>query len=85
MAASCDRPRRTGGTAVRDYPVAMTAHHEDEGPDALDLWVAEVGEDHIVALVEETRRGVADGTIPTFSDKESFLRHLTRTALDTSA
>ena len=65
--------------------VTMTAHHEDEGPDAFDLWVVEVGEDHIVALVEETRRGVADGRIPTFSDKESFLGHLTRTALDKSA
>jgi hypothetical protein len=43
-------------------------------PDDLDLWIAEVGEDY-----------VAEGTIPTFGDKESFLQHLTRTAIDKPA
>jgi hypothetical protein len=61
---------------------------QDEGtrrPDGLDDWIAEVGEDYIVNLVEETRRGVADGTIPAFSDKAAFLQHLKRTTLDQSA
>jgi hypothetical protein len=44
-----------------------------------------VGEDYIVSLVEETRRGVDGGTIPTFSDKESFLQRLTHTTLDKHA
>jgi hypothetical protein len=54
-------------------------------PDELDLWIAEVGEDYLADLVEETRHGVAEGTIPMFGDKESFLQHLTRTALDKPA
>jgi len=44
-----------------------------------------VGEDYVVDLVESTRQGVAQETIPSFGDKESFLRHLTRTALDKPA
>jgi hypothetical protein len=45
-------------------------------PDELDLWIAEVGEDYVAGLVESTRHGVAEGTIPMFGDKESFLQHL---------
>lgn len=61
-----------------DYPdrVMASQHEEPAAPDALDLWIAEVGEDYIVGLVEETRKGVADGTIPTFSDTGSFLQRL---------
>ena len=44
-----------------------------------------MGEDYIVDLVEQTRRGVAEGTIPTFSDRNAFLQHVTRTSLDKSA
>ena len=54
-------------------------------PDELDLWIAEVGEDYVADLVESTRQGVAQGTIPLFGDKESFLRHLTRPVLDKPA
>lgn len=54
-------------------------------PDELDLWIAEVGEDYVADLVESTRSGVAEGTIPTFGDKESFRQHLTRTAIDKPA
>lgn len=60
-------------------------HEETPRPDALDEWIAEVGEDYIVDLVEQTRRGVAEGTIPTFSDRNAFLQHVTRTSLDKSA
>ncbi len=66
----------------------MTVAFEREAatrPDELDLWIAEVGEDHVAGLVEATRQGVAEGTIPTFGDKESFLQHMTRTALDKPA
>lgn len=54
-------------------------------PDELDLWIAEVGGDYVAGLAEATRQGVAEGTIPTFGDKESFLRHLTRTTIDKPA
>lgn len=64
----------------------MASQHEAATrPDELDLWIAEVGEDHVAGLVEATGQGVADGTIPTFGDKESFLQHLTRTATDKPA
>lgn len=56
-----------------------SAHEEVAAVDALESWVVEVGEDYIAGLVEETRRGVADGTIPTFTDKDAFLGHLART------
>lgn len=64
--------------------VAPQREAEDR-PDELDLWIAEVGEDYVAGVVESTRHGVAEGTIPTFGDKESFLQHLTRTALDKPA
>lgn len=58
----------------------MGADHAEipasDAPDGLDRWIEEVGEDHIAAVVELTRKGVADGTIVAFSDKESFLQHL---------
>ncbi len=54
-------------------------------PDALYLWIAEVGENYVAGLVEATSHGVAEGTIPMFSDKESFSEHLTRIALDKPA
>lgn len=64
----------------------MTSRREAAArPDALDLWIAEVGEDYVADLVESTRQGVAEGAIPTFGDKESFLKHLKRSALDKPA
>jgi len=63
----------------------VATHREAAVPDALDVWIAAVGEDYIASLVEVTRQGVADGTIPAFSDKAPFHEHLTRTALDKPA
>ena len=54
----------------------QAASPASEAPDGLDRWIEDVGEDHIAVVVELTRRGVADGTIVAFSDKESFLQHL---------
>lgn len=50
------------------------------GPDDLDAWVTHVGEDYIRWVVESTWQGVADGTIPTFSDRDAFLEYLDRRA-----
>jgi hypothetical protein len=60
-------------------------HEETRRPDALDDWIADVGEDYVVDLVEQTAQGVADGTIPTFADKDALLQHLKRSALHKSA
>lgn len=50
------------------------------GPDDLDAWLAYVGEDYIAWVAESTWAGVAEGTIPAFSDREAFRQHLDRRA-----
>jgi hypothetical protein len=41
-----------------------------------DRWVAEKGGAEAVgAMIEDTKRRVADGTLPTFLDKEALLAH----------
>ncbi len=59
-------------------------HAEISAPDALDTWVADIGEGNVVAVVELTRKGIADGTILAFSDKESFLQHLTSRVVEST-
>lgn len=44
-----------------------------------------MGEDYVARQVEATTQDVADGAIPVFGDKESFLQHLTRSTLDKPA
>jgi hypothetical protein len=44
----------------------------------LDEWVASVGEEAVVAAVEEARRRIAVGSTPGFTDKEQFLEYLGR-------
>lgn len=44
-----------------------------------------MGEDYVSNLVETTRKGVADGTIPAFPDKELLLEHLTHITHDKPA
>jgi hypothetical protein len=41
----------------------------------LDDWIAEQGEDAIAAMAKQLERGVADGTVPVFHDKASFLAY----------
>lgn len=64
-----------GGVATLD--TVGPDREESAAPDGLDGWIADVGEDHIAAMVELTRKGLADGTIVAFADKDAFLRHLT--------
>jgi hypothetical protein len=60
-------------------------HEEASGPDELDLWLADVGEDYVVRLVQATKRGIAEGAIPTFTDKDHFLQYLTPAKFDKPA
>ncbi len=46
------------------------------GAHPLDPWIDEMGEDYFVALTASTRRGVTDGTIPTFTDMGLLLEHV---------
>jgi hypothetical protein len=54
---------------------------EDDAPPKtplLDEWRAEVGDEVVVATVEEARRNIAEGNTPGFTDKDRFLEHLRR-------
>ena len=44
----------------------------------LDEWIAEVGEEGVAAVIAETRQQIADGLIPSFTDKEQFLAYIQR-------
>ncbi len=54
-----------GGTLA-----TVTADHEATSP--LDEWIAEVGEEGVLAVIAETRQRIADGTLPSFGDAESL-------------
>lgn len=51
-------------------------HEDSNSRHPLDPWIDEVGEDYFVELAESTRRGVAEDTIPTFSDMGMLLDHV---------
>lgn len=52
---------------------------EDRAPTSpLDDWIAKVGEEGVAAAIEEARRQIADGLIPSFTDKEQFLAYIQR-------
>lgn len=44
----------------------------------LDEWIDEVGEDAVMAVVEDTKRRVEDGSLPAFSDKKDLLAYVRR-------
>jgi hypothetical protein len=56
----------------------MTSKGSSEGTPLLDQWLAEVGEDGVVAAVEAARRGIAEGRLPGFSDKDELEEYLRR-------
>ncbi|MGI8754250.1 MAG: hypothetical protein ACR2MN_18425 [Acidimicrobiales bacterium] len=35
-----------------------------------------MGEEHIASVIAATKRGVAEGAVPTFCDRESLFRHV---------
>jgi hypothetical protein len=52
---------------------------DDRAPTSpLDDWIAEVGEEAIAAIIAETRKQIAEGSIPSFTDKEQFLSYIRR-------
>ncbi|HUQ62780.1 MAG TPA: hypothetical protein VM121_03395 [Acidimicrobiales bacterium] len=51
----------------------VVAQERPQTPE-LDAFIAEMGgEDAVISMIEETKRCAADGTLPAFNDKESFL------------
>jgi hypothetical protein len=54
----------------------MTESEESSTP-LLDGWIAEIGEERIVEIVEDTRRRAGDASLPVFDneqDLKAFLR-----------
>ncbi len=44
----------------------------------LDEWIDKVGEDAVIAVVEDTRRRIEDGSLPAFSDRKDLLAYVRR-------
>ncbi len=57
----------------------MERVHKELGDASFDEWVAEMGgESAVVALIDDTKRRVADGTLPGFTDAESLSAYWNR-------
>jgi hypothetical protein len=55
----------------------MALAHEGSGDAGLDEWVAQLGgEEGFVAMIEETKRRVADSSLPGFHDEQSLSEFL---------
>ena len=44
----------------------------------LDDWIAEIGEEAVAEIITEAHREIAEGSIPSFTDKEQFLAYIQR-------
>lgn len=67
---------RGASAAATVDPMALP---EDAGSTPLlTEWIAEVGEEEVVAVVEETRRRVADGSLPSFDNSADLLAFVRR-------
>jgi len=62
--------------AAPDRVPQHTSPAPPAGAHPLDAWIDEMGYDYFVELAASTRRGVADGTIPTFTDMGLLLDHV---------
>ena len=54
------------------------AKQSSEESSLLDQWIAEVGEDGVVAAVEDARRAITEGRLPGFADKDELREYLRR-------
>lgn len=53
----------------------MEDQRERSDTPVLDEWIAEVGEDAVVAAVRATEQAVEEGSLPAYSDRHSLLQH----------
>lgn len=51
------------------------AHEESRTP-MLDEWIAEIGEDGVLTVIEDAKRQIGEGTVAGFHDRDSFLEFL---------
>ena len=50
---------------------------ESSSTPLVDAWIAEIGEEAVIGIVEDTRRRAAEGSLPAFdneADLKAFLR-----------
>lgn len=53
----------------------MSENRSSDTP-VLDEWRAQVGDEAVAEAVEAARTKIADGSLPSFSDREEFLEYL---------
>lgn len=58
----------------------MSSHPAPAATPLLDEWIAEVGEEQVVAAVRTAIQAIEDGTIPGFTDKQALLAYIGRHA-----
>jgi hypothetical protein len=58
----------------------MSTHPAGAATPLLDEWIAEVGEEQVVASVRTAIQAIEDGTIPGFTDKQALLAYIGRHA-----
>ncbi len=57
----------------------MALSHEESDNASFDKWIAEMGgEEAFVAMIEDTKRRAADGSLPGFTDAQSLLAYWNR-------
>jgi len=57
----------------------MAIGHEESDDASFDEWVAAMGgEEAVVAMIDDTKRRVVDGTLPGFTDAESLAAYWNR-------
>jgi len=55
----------------------MALVHEESGDPSFDQWVADMGgEDAVVAMIEDTKRRAAEGSLRGFHDEASYEQFL---------
>ena len=72
------RPRYLGSARPRVTLALMASPQEQTGTPSLDEWIAEVGEEEVVAVVKASVRDIENGTTPGFTDKEAFSAYVGR-------
>ncbi len=58
----------------------MAEHPDQAATPLLDEWIAERGEEQVVAAVKAAMRSIEEGTTPGFTDKAALLEYIGRRA-----
>ena len=59
-------------------PMMVTPHESDARKSLLDEWIAEVGESGVFDVIDDTKRRIAEGSLPGFTEKHELVAYLNR-------